>query len=135
MCTINENLMLYFSWHMECDRQNVLSFWAIFCSFTSLTTQKIKILKKWKKTTGYFNILHKRTRNHDNIVYCSWDMASDACNCCFSFWAIFCPFTSLAVRKIKIKKKMKKENHHFTQVYHKSWSYARLFLRYSVWRM
>ena len=26
-----------------------LSFWAIFCPFTLLTAQKIKILKKWKK--------------------------------------------------------------------------------------
>ena len=26
-----------------------LSFWVIFCSFTPLTTQKVKILKKWKK--------------------------------------------------------------------------------------
>ena len=26
-----------------------VSFWVIFCSFTPLTTQKIKILKKWKK--------------------------------------------------------------------------------------
>ena len=30
-------------------------------------------------------------------------------NCYFSFWAIFCPFTSLTVRKIKIKEKIKKE--------------------------
>ena len=29
-------------------RQNFLSFWAIFCPFTPLTTQKIKILKKLK---------------------------------------------------------------------------------------
>ena len=28
---------------------NFLSFWAIFCPFTPLTTQKIKILKKWKR--------------------------------------------------------------------------------------
>ena len=27
---------------------NILSFWTIFCPFTPLTTQKIKILKKWK---------------------------------------------------------------------------------------
>ena len=27
---------------------NVLSFWTIFCPFTPLTTQKIKILKIWK---------------------------------------------------------------------------------------
>ena len=37
------------SWNMKCDRHNFLSFWAIFCPFTPLTTQKIKILKKWKK--------------------------------------------------------------------------------------
>ena len=33
---------------LECDGQNFLWFWAIFCPFTPLTTQKIKILKKWK---------------------------------------------------------------------------------------
>ena len=36
-------------WDMKHDRQNFLSFWAIFCTFTPLTTQKIKILKIWKK--------------------------------------------------------------------------------------
>ena len=36
------------------DGQNFLSFWTIFCPFTLLTTQKIKILKKWKK---YLEIL------------------------------------------------------------------------------
>ena len=40
MCTKNKD--------MECDRQNCLSFWAIFCPFTSKTTRKIKILEKWK---------------------------------------------------------------------------------------
>ena len=29
--------------------QNFFSFWTIFCPFTPLTPQKIKILKKWKK--------------------------------------------------------------------------------------
>ena len=29
--------------------QNFLLFWATFCPFTPLTTQKIKILRKWKK--------------------------------------------------------------------------------------
>ena len=32
----------------------------------------------------------------------------DGCNCCFSFWAIFCPFTSLTAQKMKIPKKWKK---------------------------
>ena len=37
------------------------------------------------------------------------------------------------MKKQKKKKKMKK--HHFTEVHHKLWSYARLFPRYDVWRM
>ena len=45
MCTINENHMMYVSRDMERDRHNLFSFWIIFCPFT----QKIKILKKWKK--------------------------------------------------------------------------------------
>ena len=49
MCTINDNHMMYGSWDMERDRQNFLSFWTIFCTFIPLTTQKIKILKIWKK--------------------------------------------------------------------------------------
>ena len=50
MCTINENHMIYSSWNIRCDRQRFLSFWAIFCPFTLLTTQKIKTKKKkWKK--------------------------------------------------------------------------------------
>ena len=44
-CTINDNHMMYGSWVMEWNRQNFLSFWTIFCPFTPLTTQKIKILK------------------------------------------------------------------------------------------
>ena len=41
MCTINDNHIMYGSCF--------LSFWTVFCPFTPLTTQKIKILKKWKK--------------------------------------------------------------------------------------
>ena len=47
--TINDDHMMYGSWDMECHRQNFLPFQTIFCPFTTLTTQKIKILKKWKK--------------------------------------------------------------------------------------
>ena len=49
MCIINKNHMMYGSWDMERERQIFFSFWTIFCLFTPLTTQKIKILKKWKK--------------------------------------------------------------------------------------
>ena len=47
MCTINDNMHGF--WDIECNRQNLLSLWTIFCSFTLLWTQKIKILKKRKK--------------------------------------------------------------------------------------
>ena len=48
-CTTNDNHIIYDSWYMKHDRQNFLSFWATFCPFTPLATQKIKILKKWNK--------------------------------------------------------------------------------------
>ena len=78
-----------------------------FCPFTTLTARKIKILKNWKKTLGDIIILLKCTKNHDHMLYCFWDMVRDGCNY-FSFWDIFCPFTTLTVRKIKILKNWKK---------------------------
>ena len=39
LCTKNQDHVIYASWDMECDRQNYLSFWAIFCPFTPLTTR------------------------------------------------------------------------------------------------
>ena len=77
---------------MERDRQIFLSFWAIFCTFTLLTTSKIKILKKWKKNSEDIIILHKCTINDNHMMYVSWDMERDRHNF-LSFWAIFCPFT------------------------------------------
>ena len=35
-------------------------------------------------------------------------MACGRCNCYFSFWAVFCPFTPVTARKMKISKKWKK---------------------------
>ena len=146
MCTINDNHIMYGSWDIECDGQNSLSFWTIFCPFTTLTTQKIKILKKWhkwqsynawflryeawqteyfvildhflpfylpnnsknqtfkklKKNLGDIIILHKCTKNHDHMLHCFLDTVRNGFDYYFSFWAIFCPFTPLAVPIIKI---------------------------------
>ena len=94
--------------------------------------------KKMKKSPGDI-ILHKCTKNHDHMLYCSWDMVSDGCNCYFSFWAFFCPFTLLIAKKWKFQRNNKKNNnwryHHLRQVYEKSWSCALLFLRYGMWQM
>ena len=77
-----------------------------FFPFYPLATRKIKMIKKWKKTPGDI-ILHKCTKNHDHMLYCSWYMAYDRCNCYFSFWATFCPFNPLTAQKIKISKQWK----------------------------
>ena len=83
--------MMYVSWHIECDRQNFLSFWTIFCPFTPLTTRKIKILKNWKKKSGNIIILHMCTTNDNHMMYGSWDMKHDRQNF-LSFWTVFLPF-------------------------------------------
>ena len=99
--------MLYCSWHVAHDRCNCyFSFWAIFCPFAPITAQKLKI-KKNKKMPGNIIILHKYTKNHDHMLYCSWDTAHDTCNY-FSFWAIYCPFTPVTAQKMKISKTWKK---------------------------
>ena len=98
--------MLYCYWDMVRDRCNCYFwFWPIFCPFTPLTAWKTKIKKKKKKKSpGDIIILHKCTKNHDYMLYHSWDMVHDGCHCYFSFWAIFCHFTPLTARKIKISK-------------------------------
>ena len=91
MCTINDNHMRYGSWDIERNRHNFLSFWTIFCPFASLTTQKIKILEKRKKTPGDIIILHKFTINDNHMMYSSWYMKRDGQNF-LSFGTVFPPF-------------------------------------------
>ena len=86
MCTINDNHMMYGSWDIKQDKQIFLSFWTIFCT-------KNQNFEKMNTTAGNIIILHKCTKNHDHMVYCSWDITRNRCNCYFSFWAIFCPLT------------------------------------------
>ena len=101
----NDVHMVYGSWDIDRDRQN-LSFWTIFCPLNPLTTQKIKILKKWKKMQEDI-ILHMCSINENYVMYVSWDTECDI-HIFFSFWTIFCPFTPLTTQKIKILEKWKK---------------------------
>ena len=50
MCTINHNHMMYSSWNIECDGQNILSFWIVICPFTHQEPKKLKF-EKMKKNT------------------------------------------------------------------------------------
>ena len=99
-----------------------------------LNSLKNQNFKKMKKAPRDIIISHKYTKNQDHMLYCSWDMAYDGCNCYFSFWAIFCHLTA---QKMKISKKMKKEPGDIIvlQLYQKSWSYTILFRRYGAWQM
>ena len=49
LCATNSNHMIHGSWDMVRSRQNILSIGTILYPFTPLTSQKTKILKKWKK--------------------------------------------------------------------------------------
>ena len=79
---------------MECNGHNFLSFWTVHCSFTSLTTPKKKILKKWKnclEILSFYTGLTYRPHGHNFL----------------SFSTIFCPFTLLATWKMKLWKNKK----------------------------
>ena len=111
-CTKNHDYRLYFPkiWHLT----NVIAIFYLglfFALLSPVTAQKIKISKKWKKAPGYIIILHKCSKTHDHILYCSWDMVCDEYNCYFSFWATFCPFTHTPplppTRKSKFQKNEK----------------------------
>ena len=66
-CTINDNHMMDGSWNMMCNKQNFLSYWAIFCPFTLLTTQRVKTLKKWKE---HLEISSLNTSEPKIIIIC-----------------------------------------------------------------
>ena len=96
-----------------------MSFWIIFCLFTTLTTQKIKNLKKGKKPWKYYHFTH---------VFDKWQNF-------LSFWSLFHPLTPLTTWKIKILKKWQKTNTNTCRNYHvyHTWkSYDVWFLRYGV---
>ena len=195
MCIKNYDQMMYGSSDIVRDRFNCyFSFWALSCLFTALTTQKIKIFKKWKKypdissfwiclpkimirwctvpeiwcvtdviilhyelffalwdpnrpknenfekmkkMPGDIILLHMCGKNYDQMMYRSWDILRNRCNCYFSVWAIFWTYTTLTTRKIKILKKWKNtwRYHHFTYVYQKLWSDDVPFLRYGASQM
>ena len=85
-CNINDNYMMYVSWDTEHDGQNFLSFRNIFCPFTPVTTQKIKIWK-YEKIPRDIILLHMCTINDNHMMYVSWDMELDGQNF-LSFWTI-----------------------------------------------
>ena len=100
--------MMNGSWDTQCNWQNFLPFWTIFCPFTPVTTRKIKILKK-RKYPGDIITLHKSTENHDHTLHFSWNTMHDRCNFYFHFGLVFALLPSpLTTQKIQILQKWKK---------------------------
>ena len=95
--------MINGSWETEWKRQNFLSFWAIFCSFTPppLMILKIKILEKKEKMPGDVLSTYRCTINEDHMIYGSWNIRCNRQKFS-SFCAIFCPFSPLTTWTIKI---------------------------------
>ena len=78
-----------------------------FLPFYLPNNVKNQNFEKMKSTAGDIIILHMCTINDNHRMYGSWDMKHDGQNLLL-FWTIFCPFTHLTTRKIKILKKWKK---------------------------
>ena len=68
----------------------VISHFGLFFAFLHPNSPKNQNFEKMKKTPGDI-ILTTCTKNYDQLVYGSWVMVCDRCNCYFSFWAILCP--------------------------------------------
>ena len=74
MCTINQNHMMYGSWDMEHNRYNFSHFKWLFALLHPNNPDNQSFEKMKKKTSGDIIILHKCTKNHDHMLYCSQDM-------------------------------------------------------------
>ena len=60
-----------------------------FLPFYPPNNPKNQNSEKLKKAPGDIIFLHKCTKDHDHMLYCSLEMARYGFNCYFSFWAIF----------------------------------------------
>ena len=122
--------MIYGSWNIKCNKQKILTFWAIFCPFSLLTTWKIKFLTL-KKNTADIIILHICTINDNYMTYGSWDMDPDRQFFCHS-GLFFALLTLYGPRESKFSKKWKKHLKILSFYKHKWQSYDVWFLRYGV---
>ena len=71
-----------------------------FLPLYSLNNQKNQNFKTIKEASWDAITLDMCTKNHNHMMYASWDKEYNRPN--FLFWAIFCPFTPLLTPKIKV---------------------------------
>ena len=112
LCATNDDHMMYDSWDMECNRQKFFSFWTLFCPFSppspTLTTQRIKILKKWKKTLlryHHFTQVHHKWQSYD-IWFLRYQLQQTDFFCHLGAFLPFYPPNSPKKENIKKMKKL-----------------------------
>ena len=104
MRTKNHNHMMYGSWHMECDRQNFLSLWTVFCPLGGYPMNpENQNFEKMKKTLEDIIILQMFTINDSHMIYEMECNRQDFCHL-----DRFLHFYPLTTRYIKILKNWKK---------------------------
>ena len=106
MCTINKDHMIYSFWDITHNGQSFLSFWAIFHPLTFLTTQKFKILKKWKNAWRYhFTLVYQKWQSYDVWFLRHWVQQTEF----FVILGYFLPFHPIIKpEKLKFWKNEKK---------------------------
>ena len=121
MCTENHDHKKYSSRDTERDRQDFLSFWAIFCSSSPLTTQKMKSLKKRNKYLEVWSFYTCAPK----IIWCMWCMFLEIWSASDKKFCRFGPFFALLPHywpwKLKFGKNMVKNTwryYPFANVYH-----------------
>ena len=108
LCTINQSswwCMVPEIWCMVPEIWNStdrIFFFVILGNSNTLKNENIKHEKTPLEISSFY------TSVPQIMLYYSWDMAPVACNCYFSFWAIFSPFIPLTAQKIKISHTKKK---------------------------
>ena len=115
-CTKYDKHMIYGFWDMKHNRQIFFVILGQFLPFYPTSNPKNQNFEK-KKHLKILSFYKSGTKNHDYMLYCSWDMAHDRSIFLFSFSAIFCPSTPLTPQTMKISKKKKKKGLEITSFY------------------
>ena len=104
-----------------------------FFHFYLPKNSKNQNFEELKKTPGDITIWHKCTKNHDHMLYCSWNRVCDRLTVIFHFGLFFTFLPPQQPKKSKFWKNEKStwRHHPYIIVYQNSWSYADVFLSLS----
>ena len=126
-------------WCMTADVTVIFHFGIFFVPPHPPNSLKNENFTKMKKRHRDIIILHKYTKSHDHMVYCSWDMACDRCNFyfsfCFGLFFALLPSPPNLLKKWKFQKNEKKKLLEISSFYtsvQKLWLDDAWFLKYGV---